>query len=448
MSSSASRIAARTKLRIVILADDDDDASQIEQTLHKADLVFSAARAGGKDSFIRALSATQPDLVIASSRFAGLDGCSALKLVHDNSPGVPVIVVDGAFSEESAVQLARAGAHDYVTRDGLTRLAFAIERMRASVDDARLRRQVERDLAFNAVVLEAEHEASPDGILVVDQDAHVVSFNRRFMEMWRIPADLAASREDRYLLDAVQAQVADSEGFLARVRDLYQHPKEKSVDEITLKDGRIFLRHTTPMEQGDIYLGRVWFFHDITAYKEADRKIQEDATQFRGLVEQELAGIFILRGSGEIAYVNPRFLSLLGYAPPDVLNHAVSEFVADEDRARAAREILELTSGVRKSNQFTLSLRHKDGTLVQGTIATYQGEPAIVGVMLDISELRSAQKELERTNRVLKTLSAGNSTLVRATTEEELLQGTCRAVIDAGGYKFAWIGFAQHDAKK
>jgi diguanylate cyclase (GGDEF)-like protein len=55
---------------------------------------------------------------------------------------------------------------------------------------------------------------------------------------------------------------------------------------------------------------------------------------------------------------------------------------------------------------------------------------------------------LQRVNRALKTLSAGNRTMVRATDELALLNDMCRVVVEVGGYKMAWIGYAEHDAAK
>jgi diguanylate cyclase (GGDEF)-like protein len=52
---------------------------------------------------------------------------------------------------------------------------------------------------------------------------------------------------------------------------------------------------------------------------------------------------------------------------------------------------------------------------------------------------------LQRTNRVLRTLRAGHRTLLRATDEQGLLRAMCRALVDEGGYRIVWIGYADHD---
>lgn len=61
---------------------------------------------------------------------------------------------------------------------------------------------------------------------------------------------------------------------------------------------------------------------------------------------------------------------------------------------------------------------------------------------------KSGAAELARVNRALKTLSAGNHTLLHASDEGELLHAMCRVIVEEGGYRCAWVGYAQHDERK
>ena len=67
---------------------------------------------------------------------------------------------------------------------------------------------------------------------------------------------------------------------------------------------------------------------------------------------------------------------------------------------------------------------------------------------VDITERRPRTMALQRLNRTLRTISAANAALVRATTEKELLDDMCRVTVDTGGYRLAWIGFVEHDEAK
>ena len=67
---------------------------------------------------------------------------------------------------------------------------------------------------------------------------------------------------------------------------------------------------------------------------------------------------------------------------------------------------------------------------------------------VDMTERKNAERSLQRLNHTLRTLSSANQTLVRAKSEPELLQEMCKVLVDAGGYRMAWIGLAEHDPEK
>ncbi len=71
-----------------------------------------------------------------------------------------------------------------------------------------------------------------------------------------------------------------------------------------------------------------------------------------------------------------------------------------------------------------------------------------VGTVQDITARRLAEIALSQVNRALRTLSAGNEVLVRATGEAGLLREMCRVIVETGGYRMAWVGYAECDEKK
>jgi len=115
-------------------------------------------------------------------------------------------------------------------------------------------------------------EATADGILVVDLSGRVVSYNKQFLELWKIPDSLAKTGDDEKLLSHVLDQLKDAKGFLAEVHRLYSHPEEQSLDLLQFKDGRVFERLSKPQKLDDRIVGRVWSFRDITERKKAEQR--------------------------------------------------------------------------------------------------------------------------------------------------------------------------------
>jgi diguanylate cyclase (GGDEF)-like protein len=112
----------------------------------------------------------------------------------------------------------------------------------------------------------------------------IVSHNHRFVEIWRIPSDrlrglepdTAIGTDDDPILSTVLERVKDAQAFLARVRELYDNPRLSDHCEIELLDGRTVERHSTVLRNDDgQYLGRVWFFRDITSQKQTEATLKE-----------------------------------------------------------------------------------------------------------------------------------------------------------------------------
>ncbi|MGO8735392.1 MAG: PAS domain S-box protein [Terriglobia bacterium] len=70
------------------------------------------------------------------------------------------------------------------------------------------------------------------------------------------------------------------------------------------------------------------------------------------------------------------------------------------------------------------------------------------GTVQDITERKRAERELRRVNRALRTIGACNQVLVRAVEEPSLLKDTCEILVGVGGYRMAWVGFAERDEAK
>lgn len=161
-----------------------------------------------------------------------------------------------------------------------------IQWMDGVIEDITERKWVEEQLETANLILTTQQETALDGILVVGPQGTILSFNKRFMEMWGIPEDVIESRSDRAALDRALEQVADPEGFQQYVQYMYEHPKLRSMDEIMLKNGQVFERYSAGMfgADGEFY-GRVWYFRDVTERKRAESDVKELASALENTLD-------------------------------------------------------------------------------------------------------------------------------------------------------------------
>lgn len=182
--------------------------------------------------------------------------------------------------------------------------------------DITARKLAEEELHSKTAFLEAQANATIDGVLVVDRQGQVLMHNPRLGELFNIPAELMAEKDDEKMLRYVVTILKHPESFMTKVRHLYSQLNETSRDEIELKNGMFLDRYSSPVvDSKGVYYGRIWTFRDIT-----QRKKNEDELQQLSLaVEQSPVSVVITDPQGNISYVNPKFTECTGYSANEVV---------------------------------------------------------------------------------------------------------------------------------
>ena len=217
------------------------------------------------------------------------------------------------------------------------------------MEDITERIKTDQTRQFELSLIQSIHAETLEGILVVNQAGIVVSHNKRFLDIWALDDSAAQSAvsnsyiglDDRTLLSSVLECVEDPQPLLRRIQELYEHPDEEDHCEIALKDGRVLERHSAGLKNPEgKYLGRVWFFRDITALKEAGVNLQnakdlaDDANchlpaersiletergMLRGLIDSIPDLVFVKDVKSRFIMVNSRLAQTVGALTPEEL---------------------------------------------------------------------------------------------------------------------------------
>jgi len=193
-------------------------------------------------------------------------------------------------------------------------------------------RNTVRELRETSSLLNATLESTADGLLVVGTDRTVTSFNRQFAEMWRLPTNLVAARNDDRLIEHVADQLIEPGAFLARVNDLYSHPEAESNDTLEFADGRVFQRLSKPRYVSGDIVGRVWSFSDVTEQKRLESDLAHLAFHdaLTGLANRALfhdrVNLALARSERSDKYVAVLFLDIDNFKTiNDSLGHAAGD---------------------------------------------------------------------------------------------------------------------------
>jgi len=165
----------------------------------------------------------------------------------------------------------------------------------AFIEDITQRREAQSEASRSLSLLRATLESTADGILVVDLNGKILSFNQKVADMWGIPPEVFASGDDQRAINMALEKLVNPDDFVAKMMELYRHPEESSYDVLELKDGRTFERYSQPQLIDDVPVGRVWSFRDVTSRRRAEEQeielVQEQAARAEAENSQKRASL-------------------------------------------------------------------------------------------------------------------------------------------------------------
>jgi hypothetical protein len=150
-------------LRLLQIEDSESDADLIIRLLMQAGFEVFSHRVEDAAGLRHALEDPTWDVIIADYHLPGFDAPGALRILQECGQDIPCIVASGMMGEETAVEMMKSGAHDYLTKNNLTRLAPAVERELAEAAARRESRHAQEELRGSEERLALAVEATQIG---------------------------------------------------------------------------------------------------------------------------------------------------------------------------------------------------------------------------------------------------------------------------------------------
>jgi response regulator RpfG family c-di-GMP phosphodiesterase len=133
-------------LNVLVLEDSESDFVLTKEQLIDAGYTLSIARVETEIEYTGSLRTNPYDIILADFKLPGFDAFGALRVRNEICPETPFICVSGSIGEETAIELLKSGAVDYVIKDRPERLPFAVGRALDEVREKKLRNQNDEDL--------------------------------------------------------------------------------------------------------------------------------------------------------------------------------------------------------------------------------------------------------------------------------------------------------------
>ena len=187
--------------------------------------------------------------------------------------------------------------------------------------------------------------------------------------------------------------------------------------------------------------------------QEQSQSLLESEERYRIIADETPVMLCRFLPDGEITFANRANCDFFGKTSEELVGRSILSLIPEEDHEIVMAEIRSLTP-----DSPTRSHEHRV-TGPGGEIAwnrwtnraLFDGDGRVrscVSFGEDVTERKKAEEALQVSNRALAVLSECNQAVVRATEEGDLLQSICRILVEKGGYRLAWVGFAERSEGK
>lgn len=381
----------------------------------------------GKD-LKKALRDFQPDLIISDYNMPSFNGLEALTIVRKDFPELPFILYTGSVNEEVAVACIKAGADDYIIKEHMTRLPFAVNEALKQAGIRRDRKFADARLRESEAKLQSLFSSAPLGIGLLS-DRVFLEVNEGFCRLTGYSRDEVIGMTTRMLYPSLNEyeEVGKAYGEIGI--------KGKGDIETRLQtcDGRILdvFITLTPLNKDDLSEGYTFTILDITERKKYENELKETNRTLRTLIGNLQGMVYRCRNDVKwtMEFVSEGSETLTGYQANDlVMNRIISynELILPEHRDLIWESVQEAVRG-RRHFEFTYRIRKKDGEIRwvwekgEGIYDESGQLTFLEGFITDITERKLTEESLKISEEKFRSIAENLTDIIFITDSEGIV---------------------------
>lgn len=397
---------SRKQLSVLIVEDSPDDEALLLRFLAKNGYDVHFKRVDTEPLFRSALAEPQWQIILCDFAMPAFSGLKALEMVQEMKIDLPFIFVSGTMGEATAVDAMRAGAHDYVVKDNLQRLAPVIERELREVEVRRKQRLAEEDLLLRNAAL----EAAANTIVITDTDGNIQWVNRAFTSLTGYDTREAIGHNTRELLksgahernfyeemwNTILAGNVWRGEMINRRKDGTRYHEEMTITPLT--DDHRQITHFIAVKQ------------DITARKKTEEALRTTEGRLRKYFEVGTVGVAITSVDKGFIDCNDALGRMLGYEPAELLQKTWTELTHKDDLTKDVEQFNRVLEGRQESYSLEKRFLRKDGSVLNALLSvtclrTEDGSTEyFVALIQDITDRHLAQAALRESEERYRNL--------------------------------------------
>ena len=272
----------------------------------------------------------------------------------------------------------------------------------------------------------ATMESVANGILVVNNQGIVTSYNQKFLDMWNIPTEMVNPGYNKELLDYVMGELKDPLKFRSKIEQLYNNPSQTSTDTIEFEDGRFYQQYSRPQIIGNKVTGRVWSFIDLTKLKQTKESLRESVAYYKTIFEHSGTATIIVEEDSTISLANSETEKILGYSPSEVIGQKTwKNFVIPEYHPKMDEyQRLRYSNSESAPNNYEFRIIDKYGKVkdIFANICLIPGTKRTLASITDVTERKQSLAKITESENRYRTLAEAVEDFVFIINREDKLE--------------------------
>jgi PAS domain S-box-containing protein len=255
-------------------------------------------------------------------------------------------------------------------------------------------------------------EGAADGIISTDEEGRVVAWNKKFLDIWKIPEELICSRDIQKIRGFIAQQLKDSTRYLSRIAQI-EASKEKSFDLLQLTDEKSVERYSEAISGAGKTAGRVWSYRIVAELPYSDLV----ARRLAAIVDSSDDAIVGKDLNSIITSWNKGAERIFGYSAEEMIGTSIMRLIPPDRQAEEEEILSRIRRGERYDHFETIRVT-KDGRQLHVSLAISPVKDAngyVVGaskIARDITERKLAEKALEEARKAAEAANAERERLL------------------------------------
>ncbi|MFH1878282.1 MAG: PAS domain S-box protein [Candidatus Omnitrophota bacterium] len=391
------------KIKMLLVEDDEDFSAALVSRLMKKD--FEVIRVSSAEEAIEKLKDTKYEVVVTDIKLPGMDGTELLAKIREFDKNIPVILVTGYASLDTAKTAVKLDAADYLLKpleslDELLNPVYkAVYSYKLTLENkdllSSLREKI-NELKISERKYRGLFELASDMIFIIDNDGVITSANKRVEEVTKYAKNDLIGKPAKDLITPVEEGIHGE-----KYGEILAGKSRHIVDvKVMTKEGEVRLGEMgmRPIKEENQVAGIQCIVRDITERKEAEAKIRYAAEEWRATFDSITDMVSIIDKDNKLARVNKAFADLYGLERDDIMAKGGVE--SDPDLIGGgifATHLNVLAEGKPVTNEVFDTKRNM--FLEVSTSPVFNGSDGVIGTVNIIKDI-TGRKEIEKAQRL------------------------------------------------